>query len=190
MAGAAAGAAIGTAVPVIGNIVGGLIGGYLGYMGGDALGGVVGKSMFGTDESLKSLPAAGPLMMANAGQNIPPVMGDIARSFAPSKSAATPGLLPERDADSPALGDVTRSLSKPQTPNVPALLAPVSAAPKAEPPKIEQRVEIQAPLHITVQGDVKDPAQLARELQPYIDQQLRQSTQQMQNRTLYDEPHV
>lgn len=190
LAGAAAGAAIGTAVPVIGNIVGGLIGAYLGYMGGDALGGVVGKSMFGTDESLKTMPAAGPLMMANAGQNLPPVMGDIARSFSPSKSANTPGLLPERDADSAAMGDVTRSLSKPSAPNVPALLAPIAAAPKIEPPKIEQRVEIQAPLHITVQGDVKDPAQLARELQPYIDQQLRQSTQQLQNRTLYDEPHV
>ncbi len=190
LAGAAAGAAIGTAVPVIGNIVGGLIGAYLGYMGGDALGGVVGKSMFGTDESLKSPPAAGPLMMANAGQNLPPVMSDIARSFSPSKSANTPGLLPERDADSAAMGDVTRSLSTPSAPNVPALLAPIAAAPKSEPPKIEQRVEIQAPLHITVQGDVKDPAQLARELQPYIDQQLRQSTQQLQNRTLYDEPHV
>ena len=190
LAGAAAGAAIGTAVPLIGNIVGGLIGGYLGYMGGDVLGGYAGKSMFGSDKALKSLPVVGPLMMTNAGQNIPPVMGDIARSFAPSKSSATPGLLPEREADSPALGDVTRSLSKPTAPNVPALLAPVSAAPKAEPPKIEQRVEIQAPLHITVQGDVKDPAQLARELQPYIDQQLRQSTQQLQNRTLYDEPHV
>lgn len=175
---------------MIGNIVGGLIGGYLGYMGGDALGGVVGKSMFGTDESLKTMPAAGPLMMANAGKNLPPVMGDIARSFSPSKSAIAPGLLPERDADSAAMGDVTRSLSKPSAPNVPALLAPIAAAPKSEPPKIEQRVEIQAPLHITVQGDVKDPAQLARELQPYIDQQLRQSTQQLQNRTLYDEPHV
>jgi TP901 family phage tail tape measure protein len=190
LAGAAAGAAIGTAVPLIGNIVGGLIGGYLGYMGGDVLGGYAGKSMFGSDKALKSLPAAGPLMMTNAGQNIPLVMGDIARSFAPTKSAATPGLLPEREADGPALGDVTRSLSKPTAPSVPALLAPVPAAPKAEPPKIEQRVEIQAPLHITVQGDVKDPAQLARELQPYIDQQLRQSTQQLQNRTLYDEPHV
>ena len=171
-------------------MVGGIVGGILGNMGGDALGGFLGKSMFGTDPALKQMPAAGPLMMANAGQNIPPVMGDIARSFAPPKSSVAPGLLPERETDGPVLGDVTRSLSKPTAPNVPALLAPVPVAPRAEPPKIEQRVEIQAPLHITVQGDVKDPAQLARELQPYIDQQLRQSTQQLQNRTLYDEPHV
>lgn len=202
LAGAAAGAAIGTAVPIIGNIVGGLIGGYLGYMGGDALGGSLGKSLFGTDESLRTLPAAGPLMMANAGQNLPPVMGNIARSFAPvvgplspaasgsPKLSAMQRLLPEREADGAALGDVTRSLAAPTPPSVPALLAPVPAATKSEAPKVEQRIDIQAPLHITVQGDVKDPAQMARELRPFIEQQMQQATQQLQNRKLYDEPHV
>ncbi|WP_367256235.1 phage tail tape measure protein [Pseudomonas sp. stari2] len=183
LAGAAAGAAIGSAVPIIGNIVGGLIGGYLGYMGGDAAGGFLGKKMFGTDESLKRVPDAGPLMMANAGQNLPPVMGDIARSFAPKP--ATGPLAPA------AMGDVARSLAVPTgAPAPPALLAaPVSAA-KSESPKFEQRVEISAPLHITVQGDAKDPAQMARELQPFIAQQMQQATQQLQNRKLYDEPHV
>lgn len=202
LAGAAAGAAIGTAVPIIGNIVGGLIGGYFGYMGGDALGGSLGKSLFGTDESLKTLPAAGPLMMANAGQNLPPVLGNIARSFAPAvgplspaasgspKSSAVQNLLPEREADGAALGDVTRSLAIPAPPSAPALLAPVPAAAKSEGPKVEQRIDIQAPLYITVQGDVKDPAQLARELRPFIEQQMQQATQQLQNRKLYDEPHV
>ncbi|WLI14350.1 MULTISPECIES: phage tail tape measure protein [Pseudomonas] len=202
LAGAAAGAAIGTAVPIIGNIVGGLIGGYLGYMGGDALGGSLGKSLFGTDESLKTLPTAGPLMMANAGQNLPPVMGSIARSFATAvgllspaasgspKPSAVQSLLPEREADGAALGDVTRSLAAPAPPSVPALLTPVPAATKPEAPKVEQRIDIQAPLHITVQGDVKDPAQMARELRPFIEQQMQQATQQLQNRKLYDEPHV
>ncbi|MCX4217963.1 phage tail tape measure protein [Pseudomonas sp. MCal1] len=231
LAGAAAGAAIGTAVPIIGNIVGGLIGGYLGYMGGDALGGFAGKEMFGTPDSLKKVPDAGPLMMVNAGQNIPPVMGDIARSFAPvpvvkdmvqpqpkmlpllTGAALVPQaahdstkptqvlpplvpappvsrpLLPERESAATALGDVTRALSQPVSPAVPAMLAPPAAA-KPQSTKVEQRFDIQAPLHVTVQGDVKDPAQLARELQPYIDQQWRQSTQQLQNRSLFDEPHV
>ncbi|APC14923.1 phage tail tape measure protein [Pseudomonas frederiksbergensis] len=251
LAGAAAGAAIGSFVPIIGTFVGGLVGGYLGYMGGDALGGVAGKSMFGTPDALKKVPDAGSLMMTNAGQNIPPVLGNIARSFAPvagndphgpsllmpSKPLAAQSLLPERKADTAALGNVTRSLTRPSTPSVPPLLAPVppppkpsavqsllpereadTAAlgdvtrsltkpatssmpaplapdpppppPKSEPPKIEQRVDIQAPLHITVQGDVKDPAQLARELRPFIEQQMREATQQLQNRKLYDEPHV
>ncbi|MGA8134490.1 MAG: phage tail tape measure protein [Pseudomonas gingeri] len=231
LAGAAAGAAIGTAVPIIGNIVGGLIGGYLGYMGGDALGGFAGKELFGTPDSLKKVPDAGPLMMVNAGQNIPPVMGDIARSFAPvpvvkdmvqpqskmlpllTGAAPVPQaahdttkptqvlpplvpappvskpLLPERESAATALGDVTRALSQPASSAVPAMLAPPAAA-KPQSTKVEQRFDIQAPLHVTVQGDVKDPAQLARELQPYIDQQWRQSTQQLQNRSLFDEPHV
>ncbi|QIA02142.1 phage tail tape measure protein [Pseudomonas fluorescens] len=183
LAGAAAGAAIGTAVPIIGNIVGGLIGGYLGYMGGDAAGGFLGKKLFGTDESLKRVPDAGPLMMANAGKNLPPVMGDIAKSFEP-KAAAGP-LAPA------AMGDVARSLAAPATtPVPPALLAAPVPAAKTDTPKVEQRVEISAPLHITVQGDAKDPAQMARELQPYIAQQMQQATQQLQNRKLYDEPHV
>jgi len=183
LAGAAAGAAIGTAVPIIGNIVGGLIGGYLGYMGGDAAGGFLGKKLFGTDESLKRVPDAGPLMMANAGKSLPPVMGDIAKSFEP-KPASGP-LAPA------AMGDVARSLAVPTpAPVPPALLAaPVTAA-KSEAPKVEQQVQISAPLHITVQGDAKDPAQMARELQPFIAQQMQQATQQLQNRKLYDEPHV
>lgn len=249
LAGAAAGAAIGSMVPIIGTIVGGLIGGALGNFGGDALGGYLGKSMFGGDESLKTMPASGPLMMANAGQKLPSVMGNLARPFAPvavndshgsgslvppkssaaqsllpkrepgtaalgdvpralstpsaprvpallapvslpPQSSATQSLLPEREADAVALGDVTRSLTTPAAPPVPARLPPVPVAPKSEPPKFEQKVDIQAPLSITVHGDVKDPAQLARELRPFIEQQMREATQQLQNRKLYDEPHV
>ncbi|MCP1489407.1 ElaB/YqjD/DUF883 family membrane-anchored ribosome-binding protein [Pseudomonas fluorescens] len=89
LAGAAAGAAIGSAVPVIGTIVGGFIGAYLGSQGGDALGGFMGKKMFGTDESLKKIPDAGPLMMANAGKDMAPKLGDTslgatAKAFAPA----------------------------------------------------------------------------------------------------------
>ncbi|MBX8469754.1 phage tail tape measure protein [Pseudomonas sp. RIT778] len=183
LAGAAAGAAIGTAVPIIGNIVGGAIGGYIGYMGGDLAGGILGKKLFGTDESLKRVPDAGPLMMADAGKNLSPVMGDIAKSFEP-KPASGP-LAPA------AMGDVARSLAVPTAaPAPPALLAAPVPAAKSEAPKVEQQVQISAPLHITVQGDAKDPAQMARELQPFIAQQMQQATQQLQNRKLYDEPHV
>ncbi|WP_460129502.1 phage tail tape measure protein [Pseudomonas sp. H1_D05] len=183
LAGAAAGAAIGTAVPIIGNIVGGAIGGYIGYMGGDLAGGILGKKLFGSDESLKRMPDAGPLMMANAGKNLPPVMGDIAKSFEP-KSAPGP-LAPA------AMGDVARSLAAPASaPVPPALLAAPTPVARSEAPKVEQRVEISAPLHITVQGDAKDPAQMARELQPFIAQQMQQATQQLQNRQLYDQPDV
>lgn len=53
----------------------------MGYWGGDALGAIAGKALFGSDDSLKRMPYAGPLMMRDAGKNIPPVLGDIAKSF-------------------------------------------------------------------------------------------------------------
>jgi hypothetical protein len=90
LSGAAAGAALGTMImPVIGTAIGGLIGGLIGSYGGDALGGYVGKSMFGADESLKKIPDAGPLMMANAGKDMAPKLGDTslgatAKAFAPA----------------------------------------------------------------------------------------------------------
>lgn len=271
LAGAAAGAAIGSAVPVIGTLVGGMIGAYLGNMGGDAMGGYLGKSMFGGDEPSKALPVAGPLMLRDAGKDIPPVLGDIAQSFKNPPKAGTPaplmmalpsavappagnavaapriaapavvvqapvaasppgvpalpkGMLPA-DAQAqlqkslarvptppgmpklpaPAFdpakamlpeaehrpGDVVRSMALPPEPRPAPGAGPVLTAPvKPQAPKIEQRVQIHAPLQVTVQGDVKDPAQLARELQPYIEQQQRAIAQQLASRQLYDEPHA
>lgn len=196
LAGAAAGAAIGSAVPVIGTILGGLIGGYLGSLGGDALGGAIGKSMFGSDESKKVMPVAGPLMMKDAGKDIPPVLGDIAKSFAPSRTGplmlanlgqgalpATPG------AVNP--GDAARSMMMPQA-STDAVAAPLAAAvvAKVQPAKIEPKVDIHAPITLTVQGDVKDPAELMAQLRPLMEQQQREIAQQLENRKLYDAPHT
>ncbi|PFG58887.1 phage tail tape-measure protein [Pseudomonas poae] len=191
LAGAAAGAAIGSAIPVIGTVVGGLLGAYLGSMGGDALGGYLGKAVFGGDDGLKKMPDAGPLMMANAGKDIPPVMADIAASFAPKANGAGPLLMPGA-VKTPGLvgGDVVRSLASPPASSTPAAVSLMAVPPKPPAPKIEQKVDINAPLHLTVQGDVKDPAQLARELQPYLDQHQREITQQLESRKLYDDAHL
>jgi len=191
LAGAAAGAAIGSAIPVIGTVVGGLLGAYLGSMGGDALGGYLGKAVFGGDDGLKKMPDAGPLMMANAGKDIPPVMADIAASFAPKTNGAGPLLMPGAvKTPGPVGGDVVRSLASPPASSTPAAVSLMAVPPKPPAPKIEQKVDINAPLHLTVQGDVKDPAQLARELQPYLDQHQREITQQLESRKLYDDAHV
>jgi len=196
LAGAAAGAAIGSAVPVIGTILGGLIGGYLGSLGGDALGGAIGKSMFGSDESKKVMPVAGPLMMKDAGKDIPPVLGDIAKSFAPSRTGplmlnnpgqgalpATPGTVNP--------GDVARSMMMPQA-NADAVAAPLAAAvvAKVQPAKFETKVDIHAPITLTVQGDVKDPNEIIAQLRPLMEQQQREIAQQLENRKLYDAPHL
>lgn len=189
LAGAAAGAAIGSAVPIIGTVVGGLLGAYLGSLGGDALGGYLGKSFFGGDDGLKKMPDAGPFMMVNAGKDIPPVLGDIASSFAPKGdgSLLMPGAV---KTPGPVGGDVVRSLASPPASSTPAGVSLMAVPPKPSAPKIEQKVDISAPIQVTVQGDVKDPAQLARELQPYIAQQQREITQQLESRKLYDEAHL
>ncbi len=191
LAGAAAGAAIGSAVPIIGTVVGGLLGAYLGSLGGDALGGYLGKSFFGGDDGLKKMPDAGPLMMTNAGKDIPPVLGDIAASFAPKGNGAGPLLMPGAiKAPGPIGGDVVRSLASPPASSTTAAVSLMAVPPKPPAPKIEQRVDISAPIQVTVQGDLKDPAQLARELQPYIAQQQREITQQLESRKLYDDAHL
>lgn len=249
LSGAAAGAALGTMLlPVIGTAVGGLIGGVLGNMGGDVLGGYLGKSAFGTPDALKRIPAAGPLMMASAGKDIPPVLGGIARSFAPSATgplmlthpgkgagpgasvaataaAAPPVSYDPRDLESkdamllphfankvrfpgselrrpkviksgledpaPQPGDAAKAMMLPPASAdaaAGALVKPMEA--KAEAPKIESKVDIQAPFTLTVNGDVKDAAQLYGQLKPLLDQHYRDMAKQMGSAQLFDAPHV
>jgi len=217
LAGAAAGAAIGSVVPVIGTAIGALIGGVLGNMSGDSLGGFVGKSLFGADDAAKKMPDAGPLMMANAGKNIAPVMGDIAKSFAkpaaplmmaaPSiapegasaaKDSAKVGdvgrtmLRPDAGADAKAApGDVARSMMLPEA-SADAKLGPLAkAAPASAPaPKVESNVAISAPFSLTVNGDVKDGNQLFAQIKPQLDQYYREMAKQQESRNLFDAAHV
>lgn len=139
---------------------------------------------------------------------IPPVLGDIAASFAPkdkglgalkmapdnSGAGAAPSgplLMPEAvKAQGPVGGDVVRSLASPPASSAPAAVSLMAVPVKPSAPKIEQKVDISAPIQVTVQGDVKDPAQLARELRPYIEQQQREITQQLESRKLYDDAHL
>jgi hypothetical protein len=67
------------------------------------------------------------------------------------------------------------------------VLAP---AMKPEPAKIESKVDIQAPFSLTVNGDVKDAAQLYGQLKPLLDQHYRDMAKQMGNAQLFDAPHV
>lgn len=254
LTGAAAGAALGTMVmPVIGTFVGGLIGGYLGSQGGEALGGALGKAAFGTPDELKRMPAAGPLMMANAGKDIPPVLGGIAQSFAPSTTGplmlANPGAGPgasvaattaaaapivpaappvsydPRDLNSkdamlmphfankvrfpgselrrpkvirsgledpaPQPGEAAKAMMLPPASAdaaAGALVKPMAA--KAEAPKVESNVAIQAPFSLTVNGDVKDGNQLFAQIKPQLDQYYRDMAKQVGSAQLFDAPHV
>ncbi len=171
LAGAAAGAAIGSVVPVLGTAIGGVIGGILGSMGGESIGAKLGKSWFGSDDekpdALAVLKPVSLLAQPAGRQRVTPDM---------------PGAM--------RLGDVAQSLAI-ATPQGPLAIAPtVKPVLKVEPPKIDQKIDINAALSVTVQGDAKDPAALARELQPHLQRQIEQINQQMSNRNLYDEPHL
>lgn len=196
LSGAAAGAALGTLIlPVIGTAIGGLIGGVIGNMGGDALGGYMGKALFGADDATKKMPAAGPLMMAKAGKDIAPVMGDIAKSFTKPPGAAPLMMAPPGQSPAPAasaqIGDAGRSMMLPEA-SADAKAGPLAKpAPTAAPPaNIEARVDIQAPFSLTVQGDVQDANALYNKLKPMLDQHYRDLAKQQENRKLFDAPHV
>ncbi|MCU7647115.1 phage tail tape measure protein [Pseudomonas piscis] len=189
-AGLAAGAAIGSIVPGLGTAIGGAVGaalgGALGYWGGDALGAKAGKALFGGDDSLKRLPDAGPLMMRDAGKNIPPVLGDIAKSF---KAGPAPLMLKAPESVKP-LGQVVRSMVGTESPVATPAMIKAPELMKPLPPKIDQQFSFAPAISVRVEGDVKDPAQLARELTPHLRLQFDEYSRQAAARQLSDEPHV
>ena len=149
VAGAAAGAAIGSVVPIIGTAVGGLVGAFLGGIGGDALGGMFGKS-------------------------------SLAKSLFGSDSGP---------------GDVVRLMSA-QTDRTQAP-SPLMLKPETKPATVEQSISFAPHMPITIQGDVKDPDELMRKLQPLMQGQLQDFARQMEDnarrandRKLYDIPHI
>ncbi|RTY01709.1 phage tail tape measure protein [Pseudomonas sp. C 49-2] len=175
LAGAAAGAAIGSVVPVIGTVVGGLIGGFLGSWGGGELGSAVGKAAFGgPDATIERLAQPSPLLLPK------PTGPGISRL---AQLAPTP-------KTGPLMGDVARSLvTAPPAAAVPALLSAGTAA-KPDPARVEQAWTFAPTMPVTVQGDVKDPRQLAQEMMPYMRQLFEEFSREQARRNLFDAPHV
>lgn len=186
LAGAAAGAAIGSVVPVIGTVVGGLIGGFLGSWGGGELGSAVGKAAFGGPDEPLALPAQpSPLRLPPPSAVPMPRLGQMAPSL-----SSGPLMLKAPSAPGPALGDVSRSLSvAPIAVAAPAVLS-AAAASKSEPPRIDQQWTFSPSTQVTVQGDVKDPRQLAQELMPHMRQMFDDFSREQTRRNLFDAPHV
>ncbi|WLG69333.1 phage tail tape measure protein [Pseudomonas brassicacearum] len=145
LAGGAAGAAIGSVVPIIGTAIGGAIGAALGGLGGESIGGFLGKSWFGSDDKAQDAKA--------------------------DKSAVS--------TDAPA-----------KPPEVAKVVEPTPPVP----PKVEQAFSFAPQVSIVVQGDVKDPAQLVRELEPQLRQLMESFSREVAARQassqLFDSPHV
>ncbi|KPB84458.1 Tail tape measure protein [Pseudomonas syringae pv. maculicola] len=156
LAGGAAGAAIGSIVPVIGTAIGGAVGAFLGGMGGQDIGGFLGKALFGSDEKTEAVADKG---------------GDAKPSAAP--------------------GDVVKAMAV-VAPAPLALPAVVKAAEqsKPEPTKVDQQFTFSPNMPVNVQGDVKDPAQLARDIAPFLQRQFEEFSRQAAARQLFDAPHV
>lgn len=189
LAGAAAGAAIGSVVPVIGTVVGGLIGGFLGSWGGGELGSAVGKAAFGGPDAPAErlvLPVQpSPLRLPPPSASPMPRLAQMAPPL-----PAGPLMLRIPAAPGPALGDVSRSLaSAPAAAAAPALLS-AGIASKPEPPRIDQQWQFSPTVGVTVQGDVKDPRQLAQEMMPHMRQLFEEFSREQARRNLFDAPHV
>ncbi|KPZ07436.1 Tail tape measure protein [Pseudomonas amygdali pv. ulmi] len=192
--GAAAGAAIGTMIlPVVGTAIGAAIGGALGSWGGGEVGGLLGKELFGIPEKENkpvSLLAAPPVPVALPGPVVP-TLGATAKAFDNDRvPLMARGPAPALAPTGPVMGDVGRAMTeKPAvSPAAPIVIKP--EATKMPTPKYEQQVSINAPITLTVQGDVKDPQQLMRDLEPMIQRAMRDSAQQSQRSNLFDAPHV
>ncbi|MBI6621918.1 phage tail tape measure protein [Pseudomonas corrugata] len=76
----------------------------------------------------------------------------------------------------------------------PAEVAKPAESTPPVPPKVEQAFSFAPNVSITVQGDVKDPAQLARELEPHLRQLMeafsRETLARQSSSQLFDAPHV
>lgn len=162
MAGALAGAAAGAAIGSVVPVLGTAIGG--------VIGGILGSM-------------GGETLGAKLGKSwFGPSTEKAPEPFNPHLIQSLPGAV--------NLGDVVRSFST--APATSSLAIPLNMQPVAavEPPKFQQKIDISAPLHITVKGDAKDPAALALELQPHLQRHMEQIGQQMASRNLYDPPHI
>ncbi|MNT85715.1 hypothetical protein D3C72_2259040 [compost metagenome] len=101
--------------------------------------------------------------------------------------------------DKVGLGEVVRDMvakSVPATPRMPEMAQPVKAATPApaQAPKVDQSFSFAPSIKIDVQGDVKDPSQVVREiespLRQLFDTWQREVSARMSSAQLYDQPHV
>ena len=92
-------------------------------------------------------------------------------------------------------GDVVRSMSaqsgRTQAPS------PLMLKPESKPAVVDQKITFAPHMPITVQGDVKDPDEFMRKLQPMMQGQFQDFARQMEDnarrandRKLYDAPHI
>ncbi len=94
------------------------------------------------------------------------------------------------------LGDVVREMAKaaPPAPKLPEVPLPAKAAGPPPAPKLDQSFSFSPTIKLDVQGDVKDPAQLLREMEGGVrvlfDAWQREVAARTSSAQLFDQPHV
>ena len=94
------------------------------------------------------------------------------------------------------LGDVVREMAKvaPPAPKLPEVAQPAKTAGPPPVPKVDQAFSFSPSIKVDVQGDVKDPAQLVREmespLRSLFEAFQREVASRMSSAQLFDQPHV
>jgi TP901 family phage tail tape measure protein len=118
------------------------------------------------------------------------------RERQPAAAVVAPQAFPQPATLPAGLGDVVRDMvakSAAPAPRMPELAKPAKAAP-APAPKVDQSFTFSPNIPITVQGDVKEPGQLLRELESGVKQLfegwLRETSARMTSAQLFDQPHV
>lgn len=167
--GAMAGAAIGSVVPVIGTAVGGAVGGVLGMvlggLGGESVGGWLGKRLFGEDKPVEVADAK-PSVKAVPKTEVP---GAVVRALDKESSPPAP------------------------TAAVPAAVKPIEKATPVQ-PKVDQSFTFAPVMPINVHGDVKDPNQIVREAEQALrgmwEGFQREVASRQASTQLYDAPDV
>lgn len=173
LAGAKAGALLGAIAGPFGAALGGVVGGALGSFGGDALGGWFGKRLFGgSTPEPSALAAAGPQHEL------------VGRTQRVSRRRRAGVDQAEEGSGSPIERAELLELAKTVAE---AATASGDSAAAAPPP---QQITFAPNLNITVQGDVKDPRQLAGELMPHLQRMFEAFRAQQQRGEMFDAAHV
>jgi hypothetical protein len=159
-----------------GAAAGGLAGTVAGAAAGAAIGSVV--PILGTAVG----GMVGAMLGAMGGESLGAMLGKstLAKSLFGSESAP---------------GDVVRSMTAPAGPPLPP--SPLLLKPEIQPAAIDQKITFAPHMPITIEGDVKDPAELTRQLDTMLQDRFRDFSRELEDsarranaRQLYDSPHV
>lgn len=127
-----------------------------------------------------------------------PVMIDSGERKPAADGASRPAV-PQLATLPAGFGDVVRDMvakSAPVPPRMPEVVQPAkAAAPGAvSVPKVDQAFSFSPNIKIDVQGDVKDPSQVVREIESPLRQLFeawqREASARMTSAQLFDQPHV